>query len=93
MGLKNEMLKEPLILEIAQAHGKTPAQIALRFLLQDGIVIIPKSGNPDRIRDNFDIYDFSLSHDEMEALRTLDTGVALIGKPEQPERVELAMTW
>jgi len=93
MGLKNEMLEEPILLEIAQAHGKTPAQIALRFLLQDGIVIIPKSGSPERIRDNFNLYDFSLSPDEMEALRTLDTGVALIGKPEQPERVELAMTW
>ncbi|XP_015109232.1 aldo-keto reductase family 1 member A1 [Diachasma alloeum] len=60
------------ILRISEKHEKTPAQIALRFIIQRGIAAIPKSTNGDRMRKNIDIFDFELDEDDMEALRALD---------------------
>jgi diketogulonate reductase-like aldo/keto reductase len=62
------------IVEIAQAHGKTPAQVILRWHLQSGGIAIPGSSNADHIRENFDIFDFALTDEEMQRLRSLDTG-------------------
>lgn len=92
-GRANEMFEAPAVKEIASAHNKTPAQVALRFLIQRGAAIIPKSVRPERIRENIDIFDFMLSDAEMAQLRMLDTGNALIGNAEKPEKVESAMTW
>ncbi|GAA4390049.1 aldo/keto reductase [Tsukamurella soli] len=61
--------------EIAKAHGKTPAQVMLRWHLQEGRSAIPKSVNPDRIAANFDVFDFELSTDQLAAIDALDTGV------------------
>ncbi len=57
---------------IAKAHGKSPAQVIIRWHLQEGLVVIPKSVTPDRIRDNLDVFDFRLSDDEMTAIARLD---------------------
>jgi aldehyde reductase len=65
-------LADPIIGRIAEAHGKTPAQVCLRWALQRGCVVIPKSTKPERIAANFAIFDFELSGEEMEALAGVD---------------------
>jgi 2,5-diketo-D-gluconate reductase A len=67
-------LEDPAIVEIAEAHAKTPAQAIIRWHLQLGNVVIPKSVTPKRIEENFDVFDFELSAEEMEAIRELDAG-------------------
>ena len=66
---------DPVIGQIAAAHGKTPAQIMLRWHLQEGRSAIPKSVNPGRIAANFDVFDFELTGDQLAAIDALDTGV------------------
>ncbi|MDQ0315584.1 aldo/keto reductase [Amorphus orientalis] len=69
---RGKVLEEPLVKDIAQRHGKTPAQIALRWLIQqEGVVAIPKTGNPDRLKENLGAYDFELAREEMEELTSL----------------------
>ena len=92
-GHKNEMFENPAVAEIAKVHGKTPAQIALRFLMQNDVIVIPKSAHEERIKENFNIFDFMLSASEMEQLRSMDTATPMIGDPENPEKTEFAMTW
>lgn len=92
-GRKNEMFENPVLLEIAKAHGKTAAQVALRFLMQSGVAVIPKSVHEERIKENFDLFDFELSTDEMEQIVKMDTTVPMIGNPEDPAMVEVAMKW
>ncbi|MDB4978427.1 MAG: putative reductase, partial [Candidatus Peribacteria bacterium] len=65
-------LSDPVIGAIAQAHGKTAAQVMLRWAVQHGNSVIPKSIHKDRIRENIDIFDFELSDDEMEQLNNLN---------------------
>lgn len=66
---------DPVIGEIATSHGKTPAQVMLRWHLQEGRSAIPKSVKPERIAANFDVFDFDLSADELGRIDALDTGV------------------
>lgn len=88
-GTTPEILQEPKLLEIAKRHHKTPAQISIKFLLQLGVIPIPKSSNPNRIKENFDLFDFELSKEEMESLLTISKGHRpIIGRPEDPEIVE-----
>lgn len=68
------LLSYPDIVELADKYGKNPGQIILRFEVQDGLIVLPKSTNPQRIAGNIDIFDFELSDGEMDSLRTLDTG-------------------
>jgi 2,5-diketo-D-gluconate reductase A len=67
-------LEDPTIAEIARAHGKTPAQAIIRWHLQLGNVVIPKSATPSRIRENIDVLGFALSEQELESLAALDAG-------------------
>lgn len=92
-GLVNEMFENETVKRIALNHSKTPAQIALRFLVQNGISVIPKSIHLDRIKENIDIFDFTLTNDEMTDLSLLDTAKPMIGNAETPETTEFAMTW
>lgn len=92
-GRKNEMFENPALVEIARAHGKTSAQVALRFLMQSGAVVIPKSVHKGHIKENFDVFDFELTADEMAQLVKMDTAVPMIGNPENPAVVEVAMKW
>ena len=66
------------ICEIAQKYNKTPAQIALKFLLQRDIHIIPKSKNPKRLEENFN-FSFTINENDMNKLKTLDEGRSLFG--------------
>jgi 2,5-diketo-D-gluconate reductase A len=75
-------LDDPAIVEIAQAHGKTPAQAIVRWHLQLGNVVIPKSVTPERIRENFDVLDFELSDEQMDAIAALDAGTRIGPDPE-----------
>lgn len=65
-------LGDPTIVQIADAHSRTPSQIVIRWHLQLGNVVIPKSVTPERIRENFDVFDFALSEAEMKAIGALD---------------------
>ncbi len=78
-----DLLADPVILRIAEAHRKNVGQVIIRFEIQEGIVPLPKSTNPERIRGNLDVFDFSLTESEMEAMRRLDTG-RTGWDPEQP---------
>ena len=71
---QGELLDEPVIAEIAERHGKTPAQAILRWHLQLGNVVIPKSVTPERIRENIEIFDFELGDAEMAEFERLDRG-------------------
>jgi diketogulonate reductase-like aldo/keto reductase len=85
-GTHGSTLEDPVIGRIAQAHGKSPAQVMLRWHLQQGRSVIPKSTKPHRIAENFDVFDFDLSADELAAVDALDTGQR--GGPE-PEDITL----
>jgi len=78
--------EDPAITEIAAAHGKTPAQVMLRWHLQQGRQAIPKSVTPSRIAENFDIFDFELGEDQLAAIDSLDTGVRGGPEPQQITR-------
>jgi diketogulonate reductase-like aldo/keto reductase len=85
-GAHSSALEDPVIGRIAEAHGKSPAQVMLRWGLQHGRSVIPKSVRPERIAQNIDVFDFELSADEMAAIDGLDTGRR--GGPE-PEDITL----
>ena len=92
-GNRNEMFGGLAVRALAEKYGKTPAQILLRFLMQKGIAVIPRSTKPEHIRENFALFDFTLTPDEMAQLSALDRKEPLIGKPETPELVEFSLTW
>ncbi len=71
---QGKVLDDPAIVEIAQAHAKTPGQVVISWHLQIGNVVIPKSVTPERIQENFDVFDFELSAAELEAIDELDAG-------------------
>ncbi|MFD3532646.1 aldo/keto reductase [Streptomyces sp. NPDC058664] len=69
------VLADPALAEVAARHGKSPAQVVLRWHLQLGNIVIPKSVTPERIRENIDVFDFALSAEEMDTLGGLDRGL------------------
>lgn len=71
---QNNLFSNPVLADIAAAHGKTIAQVVLRWLNQRNVVVIPKSVRAERMRENIDIFDFTLTSDEMAAIAALDTG-------------------
>lgn len=92
-GYRNEMYQESAVLSLAEKYKKAPAQILLRFLTQKNIAIIPRSTNPEHIRENFALFDFTLTEEEMAKLSALDRKEPFIGKPETPELIEFSLTW
>lgn len=85
-----EMLSDPVIVGIAEKYGKNAGQVCLRFLVQQGIIILPKSVTPSRIAGNIELFDFELTADEMDAIRALD-GRAPEHNPEAPGLGEMLM--
>ncbi|XP_014253730.1 1,5-anhydro-D-fructose reductase-like [Cimex lectularius] len=69
-------MEDPVVCEIAKKHGKSPSQVLLRFMVESGVAVIPKSTNPERIKQNFEIFDFELTSDEHQRLVELDKGPA-----------------
>jgi len=74
LGAGNDLLQAPGLVSIAEKYGKTPAQVVLRWHIELGVVAIPRSANPRRIAENINIFDFSLTNDEIAAISALDTG-------------------
>lgn len=72
IGRNQGILEHPLVLDIAASHGRSPAQVVLRWHVQLGVIAIPKSGRPSRIRGNLEVFDFELSAQEMARLTALD---------------------
>lgn len=85
---KNGIFTNPVLEKIGAAHGKTVAQTALRFLVQSGVVVIPKSTHRNRMEENLNIFDFALTDEEMKNIETLDTGESLFFSHYDPKIVE-----
>ncbi|TQJ33630.1 aldo/keto reductase [Arthrobacter sp. SLBN-122] len=90
---RKNVMRDPAIAAVAQAHGKTPAQVMLRWHLQQGRSAIPKSTNPARIEENFDVFGFELSAAELAAIDALDTGLRSGPDPDvaRPERFAMVI--
>jgi diketogulonate reductase-like aldo/keto reductase len=84
-------MEDPTITGIGQTHGKSPAQVMIRWHLQQGRSAIPKSTNPARIAENFDVFDFELGADELAAIDALDTGVRNGPDPDEAREERFAM--
>jgi len=89
---KNDYFNNPVLKDIAAAHGKSAAQVALRFLLQSDIVLIPKSVHKERMEENFNVFDFALTDEEMARIEALDTGKSLFFSHYDPQTVEWFMS-
>lgn len=86
---KNNLFSDPTLSEIGAAHGKSVAQVVLRWLVQRGVVVIPKSVRAERMRENIDVFDFELTDEEMTRIAALDTGSTLFFDHHDHETV----TW
>ncbi len=86
-----EVIENPLVKEIAENHGKTPAQVALRQHIQREIVVIPKSLHKERMKQNIEIFDFELTDSEMEKLESLDENKSMWAEYDDPMIVQYAM--
>jgi 2,5-diketo-D-gluconate reductase A len=84
---RNNLFSDPTLAEIGAAHEKSVAQVVLRWLIQRDGVVIPKSVRPERMRENFDVFDFELSTEEMERIAALDTGASLFLDHRDPKVV------
>ncbi len=85
---RNGMFELPEIKKIAEKYGKTTAQIILRWHLQRGVVVIPKTTHIERMKENFNVYDFELTADDMKAISALDRGTSSFFSHYDPEMVE-----
>ncbi|WP_432245943.1 aldo/keto reductase [Arthrobacter sp. G.S.26] len=88
---RRNVMEDPAIAAIGQAHGKSPAQVMLRWHLQQGRSAIPKSTNPSRIAENFNVFDFELSEAELAGINALDTGVRNGPDPDEAREERFAM--
>lgn len=89
---RNDFFTNPVLTDIGAKYGKSAAQIALRFLMQSNVVVIPKSVHKDRMQQNFEIFDFTLTPDDMAAIEALDSGESLFFSHYAPETVEWFMS-
>jgi 2,5-diketo-D-gluconate reductase A len=89
---RNDLFGNAVLAGIAQRHGKSVGQVVLRWLMQRGIVVIPKSVRPARIAENFDVFGFELADDDMAAIAKLDTGRSLFFDHRDPKMVEFLST-
>ena len=85
---KNGMFSNETLLAIAEKHGKTAAQIALRYLMQSDVVVIPKSTHRERMEENFNVFDFTLDEADMQSIAALDTEKTLFFSHYDPAQVE-----
>jgi 2,5-diketo-D-gluconate reductase A len=84
---RNNLFSDPTLTDIASAHGKSVAQVVLRWLTQRGVIVIPKSVRKDRMAENIDIFDFELTADQMASIARMDTGASLFFDHRDPEAV------
>lgn len=84
---RNNLFSNPTLAAIAGSHGKSVAQVVLRWLIQREVVVIPKSVRPDRMAENLDVFTFELSPEEMARIASLDTKTSLFFDHRDPEWV------
>jgi 2,5-diketo-D-gluconate reductase A len=84
---RNNLFSDPILSSIGEAHGKSVAQVVLRWLTQRGIAVVSKSIRPDRMAQNLDIFDFTLTDEDMARIATLDTGASLFFDHRDPAMV------
>lgn len=85
----HDFFNNPILTEIGSRYGKTAAQVALRWNIQRGVVVIPKSVHEDRIRQNFDVFDFSLTKEDMDKIKTMNIGRSEIVDHFDPKWIKL----
>lgn len=90
---RNNFFTNPVLAAIGAKYGKSVAQVALRWLTQRGVIIIPKSVHVERMEQNLDIFDFILSEEDMAEIARLDTGRSLFFDHHAPETVKMFMGW
>lgn len=90
---RNNFFTNPVLKEIGKKYGKSQAQVALRWLIQRDVIIIPKSVHVERMQQNLDIFDFELSQDDMTTIAALDTRTSLFFDHHAPEVVKMFMGW
>jgi 2,5-diketo-D-gluconate reductase A len=90
---RNNLFTNSTLKAIGERYGKTVGQVVLRFLIQSDVVVFPKSTHKERMQENFNIFDFQLSDDDMATIRTLDTGASVFFDHRSAETAELFMTW
>lgn len=86
---RKDFFTNPTLMEIGEKYGKSSAQVALRFLLQSDVVVIPKSTHKERMEQNINVLDFTLSSEDMAAIRKLDEGESLFFSHYDPATVEM----
>ena len=74
LGASSDLLNAPVLATVGEKYGKTPGQVVLRWHVQQGLVAIPKTANPQRMKENLDVFDFELDQDDLTTLQTLDGG-------------------
>ena len=90
---RNGFFTNDVLTTIGEKHGKSVAQTALRFLLQRGVIIIPKSTHKERMEQNFQLFDFELTAEEMQQIEQLDTGKSLFFDHHDGEVTKMFMGW
>lgn len=89
----HDFFTNPILKEIGEKYGKTAAQVALRWNIQRGVVVIPKSVHADRIKQNFDVFDFSLTQEDMDKIKTMDIGHSEIVNHFDPQWIKTLHKW
>ena len=87
-----EVINNSILKDLAEKYNKTPTQIALKSLIQREIVVIPKTVNKNRMKENIDIFDFELNESEMKSIKTIDENKSMWCEYDNPEIVEMAMS-
>lgn len=85
---RKDTFNNPVIIQIGEKYGKTPAQVMLRWNIQRGIIVIPKSTHIERMQENFNVFDFELSQQDMDTIATLDQNESSFFSHQNPARVE-----
>ena len=90
---RNGFFTNPVLTAVGKEHGKSVAQVALRYLIQRGVVIIPKSTHKERMQENLSIFDFELTDKDMSDIKALDLKRSLFFSHYEPAMVEQFMQW
>ena len=90
---RNNLFTNPVLVGIGKRYGKSSAQVALRYLIQRGVIVIPKSVHIERMRQNMEVFDFALADDDMAAIAALDGGKSLFFSHYDPEFVNYLLTF
>ena len=92
-GKINEVYEDKILVDISKKYNKTTRQIVLRYFTQKKIVVIPKTDDIEKMKENIDIFDFKLTADEIKAIESLDKKTPVVGSTENPNLVEMSFNW